>query len=374
MLGGLHRELRRAYAQAGMLYELHLDLLYQCDLDCEHCYLDDKSRRILPTTFWTDVLDQAAALGVASVLISGGEIFLRKDLLDIVAHARARGLFVHLKSHGGYIDRDVADRLATIGVQSVWLSYYAPDAAVHDAITRRPGSHTKTRAALAHLVAAGVVTVASIAVMQKNRDHWRAAVAECEALGVLPSVDGQLRAAHSGDLFPQALRTALDDLVDVEAHHLHGLSDDACSPAQPDSGWADEKSCAAGHLALYVSPEGDVTPCVAWPMPLGNLGKDRLADLWHASPALAKVKSYRKADRTICASCEVRAECDYCAGQAFTETGDPLLAIENICWTTRAKTLAKAAALNLPEPPLPAGLVQPLHNPVRRFPIRVVAR
>jgi len=376
VIGGLHRELRRAYAKAGLLYELHLDLLYQCDLDCEHCYLDDKSRRILPTTFWCDVLDQAADLQVASVLLSGGEIFLRKDLLDIVAHARARGLFVNLKTHGGHVDRPTADRLKALSVSSVWLSYYASDAAVHDAVTRRPGSHAKTRAALEHLAAAGLVTVASIAVMQRNAAHWRAAVDEVRALGVLASVDGQMRAAHSGDDFPKDLRAELDTLVALEQHHL-GLEAEACLPEEQagrDASWPDEKSCAAGHLALYVGPEGVVTPCVAWPMPLGDLTRGaRLADIVRASPALQRLKDYRKVDRAVCATCAVRADCDFCMGQAWVETGDPLAAITNLCWTTRAKTLARAAALGLPEPPLPAGLLAPA-PPARRFVVRQAPR
>ncbi|MCC6619608.1 MAG: radical SAM protein [Deltaproteobacteria bacterium] len=376
MIGGLHRQLRQAYARAGMLYELHLDLLYQCDLDCEHCYLDDKSRRILTTAFWTDVIDQAAALQVASVLISGGEIFLRKDLLDIVAHARSHGLFVNLKSHGGAIDEAIARRLYDLGVSTVWLSYYASDPAIHDAITRRPGSHARTRAAIERLARAGIVTVASIAVMQRNRAQWREAVDEVRALGALASVDGQLRAAHSGDPFPKALRAQLDDLVGLEAFHADH-EHEACDPEAPAArpAWEDQKECAAGHLALYVGPEGELTPCVAWPMPLGNLARgDRLADLWRASPALQRIQAYRKVDRVLCASCPVREDCDFCMGQAWVETGDPRAAITNLCWTTRAKTLARAAARGLPEPPMPAGLVDGAPAaPARRFPIRVVA-
>ena len=36
--------IKGCYVQAGQLLEAHCDLLYPCDLDCEHCYLDDKVR------------------------------------------------------------------------------------------------------------------------------------------------------------------------------------------------------------------------------------------------------------------------------------------------------------------------------------------
>jgi radical SAM protein with 4Fe4S-binding SPASM domain len=374
MIGGLHLEARRAYAQAGLLYELHVDLLYQCDLDCEHCYLDDKKKKLLPTAFWKDVFDQAADLGVLSLLISGGEIFLRKDLLELIAHARQRGLFVHLKSHGGYIDEAVAARLADLGVTSVWLSYYATDPAIHDAITRREGSHVKTRAALAHLARAGLVTVASCAVMQRNAHDWRNVVAECDSLGVICSLDGELRAAHSGADFPKQLGLEVDDLVALQRFQLERFPSE-CTVPLASNDWGTGKSCVAGHLALYISPEGLVTPCIAWPEPLGDLSRgDRLAELWrgqsspHARRDLSKIKQSTRADRTACLTCPVRADCDFCAGQAFVETRDPSQAIENLCRKTRAKTLAKAAILGLPEPPMPALLSATPPRP--RFVIR----
>lgn len=358
MFGGLHREAMKAYARAGKLFKLHLDLLYQCDLDCVHCYLDDKKRKIQPTAFWLDVLDQAAAMGVFALVLSGGEIFLRKDLLEIVAHARRLGLFVNMKSHGGFIDDAVARRLSELKVTSVWLSYYSPDPATHDAITRKAGSHAATLGAFQHLLRHDVTTVASIVVMQKNQATWRDAVAQCESLGVMPSVDGHLLSALSGAAFPKELAVDMHEAIALERHHLEKVSGD-CTPAHNDPlPWEEQKNCGAGHTSLYVSPEGDVTPCIMWPMPLGNLGRDKLAELWApGSSALDRIRATRSGERSVCVSCPVRDDCDFCAGQSWIETGDANAAIANFCRKTRAKTLAKAELLGLPEPPMPAGLV-----------------
>ena len=371
MLGAVVLEMKRAYEAAGLLFKLHLDLLYQCDLDCAHCYLDDKQRRILPTAFWKDVLDQAGELGVVSLLLSGGEIFLRKDLDELIRHARARGLYVHLKSHGGFIDEAAADRLAALGVSSVALSYYASDPAIHDAITRRPGSHEKTRRALGLLASRGIVTIAACMVMRTNRDAWREVLAECNGLGVTVSIDGQLQRALSGDPFPQALGLDLEDAVALEHAMLarHGDDCDVGPPGRTIAPWEDKKNCGAGHSSLYVSPEGDVTPCVMWPEPLGNLAKGaRLADLWRGGPTLDRIRATRRVARGTCARCEVRDDCDFCAGQAWIATGDANAAIASFCLKTRAKTLARAAALGLPEPPMPAGLSAPATLP--RFVVR----
>ncbi|MCA9513754.1 MAG: radical SAM protein [Myxococcales bacterium] len=359
MLAGFVHEVRRAYHDAGMLFELQLDLLYQCDLDCQHCYLDDKARRILPLAFWKGVIDQAADMQVFTLLLSGGEAFLRKDLLEIVAHARARGLFVHLKSHGGHVTPEVARRLAALGVSSVWLSYYAEDPAVHDAITRRPGSHAKTLAAIHALKDAGVTVLVACAVMHDNRDHWRGVVRQCLELGVPVSLDGEIRAAHSGDRFPRRIALAHDDLVALEDAKLDQQGG-GCEVPSASNGWGSEKNCAAGTLALYVSPEGDVTPCVTWPESLGNLAAgDTLRGIWAESARLRTIQARRKLDRAVCATCAVREQCDFCMGQSFVERGDENAPVEAVCLTTRAKSLARARRLGLPEPPLPAGLERP---------------
>lgn len=367
MFGGMHREAMVAYGRAGMLFKLHLDVLYQCDLDCEHCYLDDKKKKILPTSFWLDLLEQAAAMGVFSIIISGGEVFLRKDLWEIVARARQLGLFVNLKTHGGMIDEVAAARLAALGVTSVWLSYYASDPTIHDAITRRPGSHGRTLAALGHLSRAGVLTVASCVVMQRNKDAWREVVAQCEAMGVFTSVDGHLLSALSGAAFPKELAVDMHEAVALERFHLERVQGE-CTPAPAEVGaggaeapWESQKNCGAGHTSLYVSPEGAVTPCIMWPMPLGNLARgDRLAELWRpgGSAELGRIRATRQGARELCARCEVREDCDFCAGQSWIETGDANAAIVNSCRKTRAKTLAKAALTGAPEPPMPAGLVE----------------
>lgn len=382
MFDGMHRDVRRAYTRAGMLYELHCDLLYQCDLDCVHCYLDDKAKKILPTAFWTDVLDQAAEMGVFSVLFSGGEIFLRKDLLTIIAHARSLGMLVHLKSHGGFIAADVARQLKELNVTTVSLSYYAPDPDIHDAITRRPGSQAKTRAALGHLASAGVLAVAAIPVIEANRHIWRETVADVESLGASAGLNGVMMSALSGDTFPRDLNVDLDALIELASFtspRTVAIAENGSAGLENDANdaWDRAKNCGAGHTALYVGPEGDVTPCISWPMPMANLARgDRLADIWRSNEKLKRVQSYRHADRTVCRECAVREDCDFCAGQSFVETGDPMAAITNACVKTRAKTLANARAAGLPEPPLPAGLLQaPVdHVTSKRFPIRVVSR
>lgn len=350
---------RRAWARGGAIFEAQCDLLYQCDLDCEHCYLDDKARRILPTAFWTDVFDQLADMDTFAVTLSGGELLLRRDILELIGHARSRGLFVNVKTHGGKVDEAMADALAALGVTMVQLSYYSTDAAIHDAVTRRPGSHAATLNAMKLLRARGLWVRASIMVMKRNQHDVPAIARELEELGVEASFDAEVHNAMSSDTFPHETALTREERVELQ-RFLRGGGDAVCSVDSAANGWGEEKLCVAAHMSLYIDPEGQVMPCSNWPIAIGDLSAgDRLEDLWRSSPGLAEMRALRKADRESCGSCGGREQCGFCPGQAWHETRDATQPASVVCETTWSRRAAEARDNGQPDPALPPGLMRP---------------
>src|SRR5581483_11930097 len=76
---------------------------YRCPLRCTYCSNPVEVaayRAELDTAGWCRVLDEARALGVLQVHLSGGEPVLRPDLAELVAHARALGMYTNLVTSG----------------------------------------------------------------------------------------------------------------------------------------------------------------------------------------------------------------------------------------------------------------------------------
>src|SRR5206468_11496851 len=70
-----------------------IELTYGCNLHCVHCYTDcynrpDLIKREMRYAEVTSILDQLAAEGCLWVCFTGGEIFMRKDFLDIYGYAK----------------------------------------------------------------------------------------------------------------------------------------------------------------------------------------------------------------------------------------------------------------------------------------------
>ena len=74
-----------------------------CDLACQHCGSRAGRRRRdeLTTAEALDLVEQIAELGARDVGLIGGEAYLRKDWLQIVAAVRAAGMPAICRPAGG---------------------------------------------------------------------------------------------------------------------------------------------------------------------------------------------------------------------------------------------------------------------------------
>src|ERR671936_3152175 len=87
------------------LYILVAELSYRCPLRCPYCSnpVDigaDRYRAELDTEHWTRVFDEARALGVLQLALTGGEPTVRRDLDELVAAGRDAGLYSTLVTAG----------------------------------------------------------------------------------------------------------------------------------------------------------------------------------------------------------------------------------------------------------------------------------
>ena len=108
-------------APLGLLAEL----THRCPLGCPYCSnplaLDPRSDELDAPT-WERVFNEAAALGVLQVHLSGGEPGARRDLVDITAAAHAAGLYTNLITSAVGITADTMSELAETGLDHVQIS------------------------------------------------------------------------------------------------------------------------------------------------------------------------------------------------------------------------------------------------------------
>ncbi len=78
--------------------------------------------------------------------------------------------------------------------------------------------------------------------------------------------------------------------------------------------------CAAGVSGLTFLPDGTITPCRRLPVPIGNVLKDSLREVWAASPVLNTLRD-KVAYSGKCGACLRWASCRGCRAIAYASGG-----------------------------------------------------
>jgi len=334
---------------------VHFDLTYRCNERCVHCYLDHENHGELTTGECLAVLEEIAKAGTLFLTFSGGEIFLRPDLFDILAAARRLHFDVSLKTNALLVTRERAARLRELGVRRVQISVYSEEPTVHDAITKVKGSLERTLAAIPLLLEQGLQVKLACPLMKENLMAYRGVMALAENLGVPYVLDLTITPMMDGSDGPLAHRVSTAELLPVlQDPVLHGChpqpvsqaagTDETQSPSFSsavtsgiDGSAYDDLPCSAGHNSCYISPYGDVFPCVQLPQAAGNLRRERFADIWYHAPQLEQLRAVRESQLPVCSRCEIRAYCERCPGLAWMEGGDLLGAYERACQLAEQK-------------------------------------
>ena len=296
-------------------FVVHLELTGRCNLNCRHCYLGRSRYRELRSSQWDRVFEKLKGLGCLFAAVSGGEVFLRKDLFEILEALRARGLALRVLSNGTLIGPSEAKSLARLSPASVEISLLGGRAKTHDSISRSEGSFDRASKAIELLLSEGVRTIVKLPVMRANWREFESIEAFAQRLGaklrydicIAPRCDGD-RSPLEERLDPKELRSfLLSRLADTAPDYLLDVPSDA-------------PPCGAGHNAFSIAPDGVVHPCTALRLPLGNI----LSDGWEKivqSPELLKLRKLRVGDLQECSQCPYLPLCGRCPGVALIETG-----------------------------------------------------
>jgi len=319
------------HAPIGLLAEL----THRCPLGCPYCSnpvaLEGRADE-LDTNTWARVLQEAAALGVLQVHLSGGEPAARRDLPAITAAAHAAGLYTNLITSGVGLTAATLEALAEAGLDHVQVSIqdFAPQSADH--IAGYKGAFARKTGLAADVIRLGLPLTINAVMHRANIDHIEAMVDLALALGA-----SRVEIAHvqyygwalknRAQLMPtreQVSRAAA--AVDALRQRHHGRI--VIDAVIPDYYARYPKACVGGwgRRSLNVTPSGRVLPCHAAEtipgMTFWSVREHSLAEIWAHSPAF---NAFRGTDwmQEPCRSCP-RREQDFggCRCQALALTGD----------------------------------------------------
>jgi len=315
-------------------YLLLAELTYQCPLHCPYC--SNPTHRSpnseLSTSDWERVLNEAAQMGVLHAGFSGGEPLQRPDLEQLVAGARAAGLYTNLITSAVGLNKLRAEQLRQAGLDAIQISFQSDQESLADKIAgARSHSHKLNAARLVREL--GFALTVNIVLHRANIGRLEQLISLAESLGAehLELANTQYYGwafKNRAALLPT--RDQIDEAVRVAAQARERLTGKMeILLVVPDYYSDRPKPCMNGWGRRYltVNPSGDVLPCPTAGEIAGlsfdNVRNRSLKWIWESSEAFNRFRGTEWMPEP-CRSCEFR-EVDFggCRCQAALITGNP---------------------------------------------------
>lgn len=268
------------------------ELTYNCSEKCIHCYNDGASRNDSETSYrsrdeltledYKSVIDQLYDLGLYKVCLTGGDPFSKPIVWEIIDYLYQRDIAFDILTNGQKLSSTELDRLVNYFPRFVGLSVYSADESVHDRITRVKGSLKRTLKVAEHLSTYGVPMSFKCVIFKTNVQSYQTVKELAANYGAAPQFELNLCNGVGGDVSVVKNLGLPADVIEVVLRDpdvpIHVSSPDG----ENDVYYLKDTNnhpCRAGIDAFNITPEGELTPCCAFPTSCGNVKERQLSDV-----------------------------------------------------------------------------------------------
>ena len=265
-----------------------LQVTTRCQANCVHCSAARHKRpgeTELDTEDWKRVIRESEQLGVVTVVFTGGEPLLRRDIYELIEWVDKDEAVALMFCNGLLLTEENVEKLAAAGLQCIHVSIDSPDPNAHDEMRRVPGSFDKAVDGLKRCKDAGIMTgISTYATPERLHDGQvvemiemaeRIGTDEITIFDVVPT--GRLLLEDRKHLLSDEDKDELCRLEDKynEGHGLPHVITQAHVNGPTGIG------CYAGWCQFYVTAYGEMTPCDFTPLGFGTAREESMEALWN---------------------------------------------------------------------------------------------
>jgi len=340
--GQFSADLHQRQAGQRVPLQVSIEVTRRCPLECLHCYNNlpmgdlEARRRELTKEEHFRVLDELVEMGCFWILYTGGEIFARKDFLEIYTYAKKKGFLITLFTNGILISESIADYLVEWPPFAIEITLYGRTRETYEALTMIPGSYDRCLRGIRLLkerkLPLKLKTVATS--INKHEVVAMRRFAE-EELGVEFKMDGQINPRIDCSQSPLAVRLTPEEVVALDMNAPYGMieyrrlaEEEAHKPrrATLNDGIY---YCGGGHGSFAINPDGEMSICIMSQQDKFEVRRSGLRQVWERS--LREVRSTKRTRLTKCVECGIQSLCGMCPANGELENGDKESPVEFLC-------------------------------------------
>lgn len=251
---------------------------YTCNLKCEHCsvkrFQGKSSKRSFTINDVRVLSRQADEMGLAHLVITGGEPLVFPDFDELVAAVDPNKFYITSDTNGWFLDDARARHLKSIGVDKIQLSLDSLSAEEHDAFRRKRGSHERAMRAIDAALGAGLnIIIQTVVSKQRVRSQEFLDFLTClngKGVGVFVTYAKPV-GSWEGNFDVLVDRSDMEYVRELEKRY------NVFTHLTPSYGL--NLGCIAVKRMVSVTKYGDIMPCPYIHASLGNFFEEPLKDI-----------------------------------------------------------------------------------------------
>ena len=340
--GAFSADLHQRQAGQRVPMQVSIEVTRRCPLECLHCYnnlpmgdMDAKGRELTKEEHFR-VLDELVEMGCFWLLYTGGEIFARKDFLEIYTYAKKKGFLITLFTNGTIINEQIADYLAEWPPFAIEITLYGRTRETYEALTAVPGSYDRCLRGIKLLKDRGLPLKLKTVATSVNKHEVTAMrqFAE-EELGVEFNADGLVNPRIDCSQSPLAVRLTPEEVVALDMSAPKDMSEYRRLAKRdlensPNLSTIDTVySCGGGMGSFAINAYGEMSICTISQQETFSVRHAGLTNLWEGS--LQQLRARKRTRVTKCIQCRIQSMCGMCPANGELENGDRESPVEFLC-------------------------------------------
>jgi radical SAM protein with 4Fe4S-binding SPASM domain len=329
-----------------------IEVTRRCPLSCVHCYNNlpvgdqEAFRNELTYDEHCRILDEITDAGCFWLLFTGGEIFVRKDFLDIYTYAKRKGLLITLFTNGGLITPEIADYLAEWRPFAIELSLYGRTRETYERVTGVPGSYDRCMRGIRLSIERGLpLKLKTMAITINKHELWEMKRFVEKELGLEFRFDPMINPCIDCSQKALSVRLTPQEVVELDLKDPKRVTEwkkftERFNGPVYTPGHSDELfHCSAGFNTFAIDPYGMLNACILSNTDSYDLRKGSFKEGWGNS--LFHLRQQKITRQTKCVHCEIKSMCGMCPANAELENRDPEEPVDFMCQVAhlRAKAL-----------------------------------